>query len=326
VFSASNNAPLTHINVFDYDGEYLTWATNGFAGYMKIISGKFSINADRGLLKPKLENINPKYIKYQLEPILRELAKGRKGKKGKDEFTKVYPSMILNIEINIPINSKKEIDIFMQNQLVEKLIFIEGIKQKIAEYKKQIKDLDIEIEDINGNTKLVNIEDIFKIEKGKSIYTNEFIVKNEGKFPLYSSQTTNDGIIGNINSFDYDCDAITWTTDGIYAGTVFLRKGKFSMTTHCGALIFKSNIKSILLDYVYSYLRNHLKQFAVGEQNKRVTTTIIKPIEIPIPVNSKGEFDLFIQKEIAEKYKRIENIKFAINTELDKIANVKIDL
>jgi type I restriction-modification system DNA methylase subunit len=58
VYSASNNAPLTFIKTNDYDGQYLTWATNGFAGYMMLIEGKFSINGDRGLLKPKLPNIN----------------------------------------------------------------------------------------------------------------------------------------------------------------------------------------------------------------------------------------------------------------------------
>ncbi|MCX8480629.1 MAG: N-6 DNA methylase, partial [Sediminibacterium sp.] len=68
VFSASNNAPLTYINTNDYDGQYLTWATNGFAGYMMLINGKFSINGDRGLLKPKVENINLLYVKNIVEP------------------------------------------------------------------------------------------------------------------------------------------------------------------------------------------------------------------------------------------------------------------
>jgi hypothetical protein len=41
-------------------------ATNGFAGYVKVISGEFSINADRALLKSKIENINLEYVKYYL--------------------------------------------------------------------------------------------------------------------------------------------------------------------------------------------------------------------------------------------------------------------
>lgn len=90
VFSASNNAPLTHIDSFDFDGDYLTWATNGFAGYIKNISGRFSINADRGLLKPKIENLNIKYIKYKLEPVLNLeiLQRGVRAKKEKTNLQK----------------------------------------------------------------------------------------------------------------------------------------------------------------------------------------------------------------------------------------------
>ena len=39
---------------------------------------------------------------------------------------------------------------------------------------------------------------------------------------------------GLIDRFAYDCDCLTWTTDGVYAGSIFIRRGKFSMTTHCG--------------------------------------------------------------------------------------------
>ncbi|MCK4935269.1 MAG: N-6 DNA methylase [Elusimicrobiales bacterium] len=326
VFSASNNAPLTHIDTFDFDGEYLTWATNGFAGYIKIISGKFSINADRGLLKPKQENLNLKYVKYKLEPILRKLAKGRKGEKGEDEFTKVYPSMLIDIKIDFPVNPNDEIDVFAQNEIVEKIIFIKETKQKVKEYKKKTNELNVEIKNIGEKNKLVKIKKIFNIEKGESKYTNKYIQNYCGEYPLYSSQTVNKGIIGKINTFDYDSRCITWTTDGIYAGTVFLRNGKFSMTTHCGALIPKNDIKNISLDFVYSFLKENLKQYARGEQNKRITVNIIKEIEILLPIDKTGRFDLEIQKETAKKYKKIENIKFAINLELDKIAEIEIDL
>lgn len=302
----------------------MTWATNGFAGYMMLIDGKFSINGDRGLLKPKMPNINLLFIKNIIEPKLRELAKGRKGEKGEDEFTKVYPSMIENVEIEMFLDKNGVFDINKQNEIAKKYEYIAELKAKIEDYKKQLKELSVEIEK-SCNYETEKIEDLFRIEKGKSIYTNEFIIKNGGNFPLYSSQTTNDGIIGNINVFDYDCEAITWTTDGIHAGTVFLRNGKFSMTTHCGALILKSKVKNISLDYIYFYLKNYLKQFAVGEQNKRITTTIIKPIDISIPINSKGEFDISVQQQIAEKYRQIEQIKKSISQELDKISSIEID-
>jgi len=326
VYSGNTFGTFAHINTFDYEKPCISWAIDGLAGYMMVHSNeKFSATNHRGVLIPLDSNINLKYSKFVLEPLFRQSKKGRIGGDGKsNEYTALPPFMVENIKFSLPIDENGNIDIEKQNEFVEKTLSVSELNGKIEDYKKQIEELNIEIEE-NHNYKAEKINDLFKIEKGKSIYTNDFIVKNRGMFPLYSSQTSNNGIIGNINVFDYDCEAITWTTDGVHAGTVFLRNGKFSMTTHCGALIPKSNVKDILLNYVYSYLKNNLKQFAVGEQNKRVTTTIIKPIEIPIPVNSKGEFDLSIQQQIAEKYRKIEQIKKSISEELDKIASIEID-
>ncbi len=327
VYSASNNAPLTHIGTHDYAGKFLTWATNGFAGYVKVISGEFSINADRALLKSKIENINLEYVKYQLEPILRDLAKGRIGENRKDEFTKVYPSMLNKIKIKLPVKNN-EIDIEQQNKIAEKIYLIDELKTKVKEYQQYVENVKIDIKD-NHQYKIISILNLFgkdNIKKGLSKYTNSYIQNHRGNYPLYSSQTTNDGIIGHIDSYDHNKKCITWTTDGIYAGTVFLRNDKFSMTTHCGALIQNDNFKNISLEYIFSYLNNELKTYAVGEQNKRMTVGIIKKVSIKIPVDNKGDFDIKAQVEIAEKYQKIENIKHAISDELLKIQNAVIEL
>ena len=128
VYSASNNAPLTFINSFDFEGEYLTWATNGFAGYINIIEGAFSINGDRGVLLPLQKDIDISYVKFILEPILRKMARGRKGEQGEDEFTKVPPSMLESVSIEVPINSKGELDIEAQREIAKTYLSIEKIK------------------------------------------------------------------------------------------------------------------------------------------------------------------------------------------------------
>jgi type I restriction-modification system DNA methylase subunit len=196
---------------------------------------------------------------------------------------------------------------------------MQGLKEESIEFLQSNK-----IENIKNleTVKRIKIKDIFNIVKGKVLYTNQFIVSNKGTYPLYSSQTKNDGVIGNINCFDYDCKALTWTTDGIYAGTVFLREGKFSMTTHCGALLPKNN--RILLEYTYFYLKENLKKFAIGDQNKRVTTDIIKNIEIPVPVDAQGNFDLEKQKDIVEKYAFVERIKDGLKNQMDNLLNIQI--
>jgi len=81
-------------------------------------------------------------------------------------------------------------------------------------------------------------------EKGNAKYTKKYIHENKGGFPVYSSQTSNFGEIGSINTSDYEEECFTWTTDGTYVGTVFYRNGKFSITTHCGILRVKPKYKN----------------------------------------------------------------------------------
>lgn len=134
VYSASNNVPLTDIDSYDYDGQYMTWATNGFAGTIWVLDGKFSINGDRGILIPKDErtDLDFNYMRFTLEPIFRELAKGRKGDKGEDEFTKLYPSMISTISVPVPVDEKGNISLQAQKEIAHKYLIIEQCKKEIA--------------------------------------------------------------------------------------------------------------------------------------------------------------------------------------------------
>lgn len=135
VYSASSQKPLTYLNTFDYDGRYMTWSTNGFAGTILILDGKFSINGDRGILIPKdnRKDLDFDYMKFTLEPIFRELAKGRKGDNGEDEFTKLYPSMISEIMISVPIDANGNIDLLAQKQIAAKYLTVQQCQQEIVE-------------------------------------------------------------------------------------------------------------------------------------------------------------------------------------------------
>ena len=146
VYSASNKKPLTYINHYDYDGAYLTWATNGFGGYMKVIEGKFSVNGDRGVLVPKSSSINIRYVKYVLEPILRVLAKGRLGEKGKNEFTKVPKTLLVPITIRMPINSDGDVDFDRQVEIALMFDMIEKMKNDFCEQLDVVANINVAIQ------------------------------------------------------------------------------------------------------------------------------------------------------------------------------------
>ena len=78
------------------------------------------------------------------------------------------------------------------------------------------------------------VKRLFAIGRGRVISKEE--LDENGSFPVYSSQTKNSGILGYINTCDFDAAQITWTTDGVNAGTVFLRSGKYNCTNVCGTL------------------------------------------------------------------------------------------
>ena len=96
---------------------------------------------------------------------------------------------------------------------------------------------------------------LFDIGRGRVISQQE--LNPNGVYPVYSSQTKNNGCLGYIDTYDFDDDILTWTTDGANAGEVFKRNGKFNCTNVCGTLKPK---KDLNLDY-FLYLMKFLTPF-----------------------------------------------------------------
>ncbi len=271
-----------------------------------------------------------------------ELFKSFKGnKKGfsrlnTDKRCKVQPIEVFknSIEMHWIIDKfwneeeKTELGIVDENKPITLFDFsnvLSATSDTILSYEENIKQIS-NFEGVKCVSK--KIGDIFNIEKGKSKYIKSYMNKHKGQYPVYSSQTSDEGIIANIDTYDYDCKCLTWTTDGTYVGTVFLRDGKFSMTTHCGALSLKKEFKDkISLEYMQAILNNVLPLHKEGEgSNKRLGVNRIEKIQINIPIDEKNNYDIEAQKRIAERYSTIKEIKENIKLELQKIENLRVDI
>ncbi len=174
----------------------------------------------------------------------------------------------------------------------------------------------------------IPVTDLFYTKKGNSKYTKKYIHNHKGQYPVYSSQTSNFGEIGKIDTFDNDLECFTWTSDGVHAGTVFYRNNKFSITTHCGILDLKQEYKeNVDFEYLYFILNLTLPNYTLGEwANKRLGIERMKEILIEIPVKNNLKFDIDKQKEIANKYKKIETFKKQFREDYEKINNLKIQI
>lgn len=133
LFSGNTFGRFADIDSFDYDTSCLSWAIDGLAGYIMIHSEPFSATNHRGVLKPKMDGLNLQYIKYVLEPVFRELKKGRQGLNGENEYTSLPPFMIKDVRIPIPVNADGTVNITAQEQIANKYLAIEKCKKEIAE-------------------------------------------------------------------------------------------------------------------------------------------------------------------------------------------------
>lgn len=129
------------------------------------------------------------------------------------------------------------------------------------------------------------ILELCHIGRGRVISQKE-ITENIGEYPVYSSQTQNNGEMGRIDSFDFEGDYITWTTDGANAGTVFYRTGKFNCTNVCGTLQEKKeNVDLKFLAYKLSTVaKNHVSY--VG--NPKLMNGTMSKVSLVLP-KSKPE-------------------------------------
>lgn len=145
---------------------------------------------------------------------------------------------------------------------------------------------------------IAKIEDICDISRG-IVMSKDFIKDNTGDYPVYSSQTENDGMLGKINTYKYDGEYLTWTTDGANAGTVFRRSGKFSVTNVCGLLKIKE--EGILNDYLYYALSVEAKKHvSSGMGNPKFMSNVMGSIKAIIPSAEQQESIIKVLNNLSE--------------------------
>ena len=129
--------------------------------------------------------------------------------------------------------------------------------------------------------------EICEMKRGRVI-SKDYLRENEGIYPVYSSQTLNEGIFGYISSYDFDGEYLTWTTDGANAGAIFYHNGKFSITNVCGLL--KPKYDAVAIKYLFYWLQKEArKHVSSGMGNPKLMSNTVASISIPLPPLAEQE-------------------------------------
>ena len=163
--------------------------------------------------------------------------------------------------------------------------------------------------------------EVADLVRGKVI-SKDYIRDNGGEYPVYSSQTANDGVLGCVSSYMFDGDYLTWTTDGAYAGTIFRRKGKFNITNVCGLI----DIKDERLDqcFLYYWLSLTAKSYVLeGMGNPKLMSNVASTIKIPIPFLSEQQRIVSITSSISNLKQQIEERRKQYEYERDLLLDLE---
>ena len=275
-------------------------------------SGNVAISKIDGAINQAILCINPQYgyskvyIKYLLEnkkeTILKTFLQGGQGN--------LSAEIIKSLNYSFPqIEEQEKIGDFLS--LLDKKIELQT--KKIEDLKLFKKGLILSLKKNSFDWHTVCIKDLFKITRGVVIPKNELseFKSGEYKYPVYSSQTSNQGVLGYSDTFDFNGKYLTWTTDGANAGKVFYRNGKFRCTNVCGVL-YEDNIR--FTNELFAELLNYETPKHVSYVgNPKLMNNIMANIKIKIPSNE-------IQENISLV---INTINHKVNLETNKLLKLK---
>ena len=159
------------------------------------------------------------------------------------------------------------------------------------------------------------IKDIFIVTRGVVIAKTEISESKDdkNKYPVYSSQTTNNGILGYDSSYDFEGDYLTWTTDGANAGKVFRRNGKFRCTNVCGVLVEKQETLGFANKMISEILNKETPKHVSYVGNPKLMNGVMGDIKIKVPILDE-------QIKIA---KVLDSIDLKIEKEQEKLDSLK---
>ena len=284
---------MLSVDNFLYDGESVLIGRKGTINKPFYYSGKFW-TVDTLFYTHSFNEVLPKFVYGLFQNINWNLYNEASG------VPSLSKSTIEKIRCNIPT--------IKEQSKIANLLFL--LDRRIETQNKIIEDLKkLKVAISNKLFELSNqveykISDIAQISRGRVISTLEISKQECPTYPVYSSQTSNNGIMGYLDTYDFEGEYITWTTDGANAGTVFYRNGKFNCTNVCGVLKVNDNIDAYYLSIVLQSAT--AKYVSTNLANPKLMNNTMSSIKVKLPSlpvqrnwsNTLREIDAKIENEI----------------------------
>ncbi|MGM9978541.1 MAG: restriction endonuclease subunit S [Clostridium sp.] len=286
---------------------YKTVLFTSRAGIGKMAILRKSGTTNQGFQSIVLNDDTDSYFIYSMGSNIKE--KAEKVASG-STFAEISGKALGNLNFMFPNKTEQK----KIGDLFEKLDNLISLHQrKLENLKKQKKGLlqkmfpekgkkvpEIRFPEFTDDWEQRKVSELFKITRGYVLATTEVDEKSsdEKPYPVYSSQTKNNGLMGYYSDYLYE-NAITWTTDGANAGTVNYRSGKFYCTNVCGVLLSEEGYANKMVSEALNLIA---WKYVSKVGNPKLMNNVMSEIEIYLP-NAIEE-----QKQIGNFFEKFDNL------------------
>ena len=251
----------------------------------------------------RINDIDGRFFSYVINhKVNKDISRIAQGK----SIVHIKGEEISKIQIKYPSDEEQQKILSFIELLSLKIEKQEQLIDKLKKYKRGLLQ-----QIFNTNPKYCNsnkckeksICDVFSITRGYVLPVSKIspVKTSEFCYPVYSSQTKDDGLLGYYNEYLFE-NAITWTTDGANAGYTRFRKGKFYCTNVCGVLL---NNNGFANEYVAEKINSVSRKYVSYVGNPKLMNNVMAEITIPFP-------DVETQKYYSEIIDKI-NMKLSIS-------------
>jgi len=263
--------------------------------------------------------VNGSFLAYQLNGKRKyDIARVAQGV----SVVHLYGEHLKNIVISLPVIEEQQKISRLLHLLDETKIatLLRLIDERIVTQNKIIEDLKklksaISLKMLHSDSwKQFKIKDIASIGRGRVISSVEISQQDNPLYPVYSSQTSNEGIMGYLDNFMFEGEYINWTTDGANAGTVFYRDGKFNCTNVCGLLKLGDEFDTYFVSLVLAEATK--KYVSTNLANPKLMNNTMGSIQIRLP-------KLKEQKRISIAFRKLRELLEVHNSLLTEYSRLK---
>ena len=280
------------------------------------------LGGDLNILRP-FDFINPLFLALAIsngEPQ-KELAKKAQGK----SVVHIHNTDIQEVTIAYPSRTEQDRIVSVFRQLDNLITLHQRKYDKLTNVKKSMLEKmfpqngsnvpEIRFKGFTEAWEQRKVSELFKVTRGYVLAATltEPAKTDEMPYPVYSSQTKDNGLMGYYKDYLYE-DAITWTTDGANAGTVNYRAGKFYCTNVCGVLLSNEVTANQM---IAEALNNVAKGYVSYVGNPKLMNNVMADIEIMIPTHAEE------REKLSVFFRNLDTLITLHQRELEKLKKLK---